>query len=231
MPQLTWVFPSALWLLLAVPLVWIAHRAARTNFNARQRRLQAGLRSLLLGAARRRAGAAGDLERARRRQSIVYAVDVSHSIGSPAIEDAARRIDEIKLRSPPRIRASSCSARRRGPWTDTAALRALAKAIRRRRSRMVSIAPAPISKRRSTPRAASWRRPRSADRAVQRRPRDRGRRAGRRRPPGRGAHPRVGRADGGAQARRHVDRIAVDVPARLTAGATLAGVVGDRKPA
>ena len=44
----TWTAPAALWLLAAVPLVWLAHAVARTNFNRRQRWLQAGVRSLLL---------------------------------------------------------------------------------------------------------------------------------------------------------------------------------------
>ena len=43
--SITWTVPSALWLLLAVPLVWIALRFGRTNFNPRQRRVQAVLRS------------------------------------------------------------------------------------------------------------------------------------------------------------------------------------------
>ena len=35
--MLTWTAPGALWLLAAVPLVWLALMAARTNFNPRQR--------------------------------------------------------------------------------------------------------------------------------------------------------------------------------------------------
>src|SRR5262249_27406606 len=49
MSGIAWTVPSALWLLLAMPLVWIAHLAARTNFNPRQRRLQATVRSLIVG--------------------------------------------------------------------------------------------------------------------------------------------------------------------------------------
>ena len=47
---LTWGAPAALWLLLGVPLVWLADLVARTNFNPRQRLLQKAVRSLLLAA-------------------------------------------------------------------------------------------------------------------------------------------------------------------------------------
>lgn len=127
MTQLTWVFPSALWLLLAVPLVWIAHRAARTNFNPRQRRLQAGLRSLLV-ALLAVALARPVISSGTSKESIVYAVDVSHSIGTQAIEDAARRIDEIESAIAPahsRIVAFGAEAR---VVESTTVLRALAKA-------------------------------------------------------------------------------------------------------
>ncbi len=95
--SLTLTDPSALWLLLALPLVWIAPLVSRTNFNARQRWLQAAIRSLVLAAI------AGALARpvvatSSSRQSIVYAVDVSHSIGSRAIEDAAARIPHYRFR-------------------------------------------------------------------------------------------------------------------------------------
>jgi uncharacterized membrane protein/uncharacterized protein YegL len=91
---ITWTAPAALWLLLVVPLVFLAHWVARTNFNPHQRRLQAALRSLLL-AALVLALARPVMSTSSTRQSIVYAVDISHSVGSPAIEAAARRIDEL----------------------------------------------------------------------------------------------------------------------------------------
>jgi uncharacterized membrane protein len=94
MAGLTWTAPSALWLLVAIPLVWAAHVAARTNFNLRQRRLQAAIRSLLL-AALATALARPVISSRSSRESVVYAVDVSQSVGTPGIEDAARRIDEI----------------------------------------------------------------------------------------------------------------------------------------
>ena len=87
-------FPGALWLLLAVPLVWLAHLASRTNFNPRQRRVQAVVRSLIL-AALALALARPVISTTSSRQSVVYAVDVSHSISSPAIVAAAKKIDEL----------------------------------------------------------------------------------------------------------------------------------------
>jgi len=50
MGNLAWTAPSALWILAAIPLVWIAQRAGRTTFNPRQRVLQASVRSLLIAA-------------------------------------------------------------------------------------------------------------------------------------------------------------------------------------
>lgn len=126
MGAITWTAPSALWLLLLVPVVYLAHRASRTNFNPNQGRLQAAIRSLLLAllvlALARPIASTGS-----SRQSIVYAVDVSHSIGSPAITEAARRIDEINTSLRPahsRIVIFGGMVRTVG---DTAALRALAQ--------------------------------------------------------------------------------------------------------
>jgi len=94
MGGITWTAPSALWLLLLVPVIYLAQRIARTNFNPWQGRLQATIRSLLL-AALVLAFARPVLSTRSARQSIVYAVDVSHSVGTPAIDEAARRIDEL----------------------------------------------------------------------------------------------------------------------------------------
>jgi Ca-activated chloride channel homolog len=91
---MTWTAPGALWLLLALPLVWLAHVVARTNFNSRQRWTQAALRSLLL-AALALALARPVMSGSSTRQSVVYAVDVSHSVSSRAIEEAAGKIDEL----------------------------------------------------------------------------------------------------------------------------------------
>src|SRR3954470_7282794 len=92
--MVTWTTPAALWLLAAVPLVWLAHAVARTNFNPRQRWLQAGVRSLIL-IALPAALARPMMATSSSRESIVYAVDVSYSVSSTAIEAAARRIDEL----------------------------------------------------------------------------------------------------------------------------------------
>jgi Ca-activated chloride channel family protein len=92
--SLTLTASSALWLLLALPLVWIAPRVGRTNFNRRQSALQAGVRSFLL-AALACALARPVLSTGSSRQSIVYAVDVSYSIGTPSIEAAAQAIDDL----------------------------------------------------------------------------------------------------------------------------------------
>ena len=127
MGGLTVTAPSALWLLLAIPLVWAAHAVARTNFTARQRRLQAAVRSLLL-AALALALARPVISSRSSRESIVYAVDVSHSVGTRAIEDAAKRIDEINAAVHPdhfRIVAFGATA---APIDGTAALRQLAHA-------------------------------------------------------------------------------------------------------
>ncbi|PYR94343.1 MAG: hypothetical protein DMF84_05895 [Acidobacteria bacterium] len=92
--SLTFIAPSALWLLLALPLVWIAPRVGRTNFNRRQSVLQSGVRSMML-AALACSLARPVLSFGSSRQSIVYAVDVSYSIGTPGIEAAAQAIDDL----------------------------------------------------------------------------------------------------------------------------------------
>jgi hypothetical protein len=109
-----------------VPLVWIALLVARTTFNVRQQRLQAAIRSLLL-VALALALARPVLSTSSPRHSIVYLVDVSHSISSRAIEDAARKIDDLNGRLRPgrwRIVAFGANA---APLDDTSALRRLAQ--------------------------------------------------------------------------------------------------------
>ncbi len=92
--NITWTTPSALWLLAAVPLAWFALRYTRTNFNPRQRRLQTAIRSLLLAllalALARPVMSAGS-----SRLSVVYVVDVSHSVDATQIVAAASTIDEL----------------------------------------------------------------------------------------------------------------------------------------
>ena len=124
--MLTWTAPAALWLLAAVPLVWLALAVARTNFNRRQRWLQASVRSLML-IALAAALARPMLATSSSRESIVYAVDVSYSVSSTAIESAAKRIDDLNAALRPshfRIVAFGASA---AAMDDTAALRQLAR--------------------------------------------------------------------------------------------------------
>jgi uncharacterized membrane protein len=86
--------PAALWLLAGVPLIWLADLVSRTNFNGRQRLLQKAVRSLLLAAVA--LGLARPvISSASAHQSIVYAVDVSDSIATPALEQTAAKIDEL----------------------------------------------------------------------------------------------------------------------------------------
>ena len=92
--SLTWTSPAFLWLLAALPLVWAAQYIARTNFNRRQRALQTAVRTLLL-AAIAFALARPVLSTSSSRQSIVYVVDVSHSIATAAVDAAAAKIDEL----------------------------------------------------------------------------------------------------------------------------------------
>ncbi|HEX5069572.1 MAG TPA: VWA domain-containing protein [Vicinamibacterales bacterium] len=92
--SISWTSTGALWLLLLVPAVWAALRFSRTNFGARQRWVQAAVRSLLLTALVL-ALARPVVSSGSNRLSIVYLVDVSHSIATKAITDAADRIDRL----------------------------------------------------------------------------------------------------------------------------------------
>jgi uncharacterized membrane protein len=122
---MTFASPAALWLLLVVPLIFAVQLAGRTNFSPPQRWLQTAIRSLLV------AGLALALARpvistASSRESVIYLVDVSHSISSAAIESAARKIDELNEQLRPhhhRVVAFGADAL---PLDNTAALRALA---------------------------------------------------------------------------------------------------------
>ena len=123
--MLTWTAPGALWLLAAVALVWLGLLAARTTFNARQRRIQAVIRSVLL-VALAMALARPVLSTSSPRHSIVYLVDISHSVSSRAIEDAAAKIDALNGALRPnhwRIVAFAATA---AAVADTAELRTLA---------------------------------------------------------------------------------------------------------
>jgi uncharacterized membrane protein len=89
---LTWTAPEALWLLAVIPLVWIARRFGRINFEPRQQIAQAAVRSLLL-AVLALALARPVVSLGSSRRSLVFLVDASHSIATRAIADAADRID------------------------------------------------------------------------------------------------------------------------------------------
>jgi uncharacterized membrane protein len=91
---ISWTAPGALWLLALLPLVWLALRHNRTNFNRKQQLLQAVIRSLLL-AALAMALARPVISLSSSALSVVYLVDVSHSVASKAIGDAAGRIDQL----------------------------------------------------------------------------------------------------------------------------------------
>ena len=171
MGAITWTAPAALWLLLLVPVVYLAHRLARTNFNPNQGRLQAALRSLLL-ALLVLALARPDRVDADRR-------------GSRSSTRSTCRIASAVRRSPTRRAGSTRSTPRCKPAhsrivifgstvrtvADTAALRRSRSSIRRPPIRPTSIGAAPISKPRWTRRAAELASgPHSAHRPLQRRP-------------------------------------------------------------
>jgi Ca-activated chloride channel homolog len=124
--SLTWTDPSALWLLALVPLVWVMHAFARTTFNARQRLLSGGLRSLML-AAIACALARPVIATGSSQQSIVYVVDLSYSVGSRAIEGAAIRIDELNAALKPAHARIVAFGRDAAALPDTNALRRLAQ--------------------------------------------------------------------------------------------------------
>ncbi len=123
--MVNWTAPGALWLLALVPLVWLAPLVARTTFNPRQRALQGAARSLLLTSLAL-AIARPVLSTNAPRQSIVYAVDVSHSIASRAIEEAARTIDQFNSTLHPASSRIVVFGSTTATIPDTAALRKLA---------------------------------------------------------------------------------------------------------
>jgi uncharacterized membrane protein len=123
--MVSWTAPTALWLLALVPFIWLAPLVARTTFNRRQRVLQAAARSLLL-IALALAIARPVLSTNAPRQSIVYVVDVSHSIASRAIEDTATAIDQMNATLRPAWSRILVFGSNSATVADTAALRRLA---------------------------------------------------------------------------------------------------------
>ncbi|MDQ3070581.1 MAG: hypothetical protein M3R55_12750, partial [Acidobacteriota bacterium] len=87
-------FSQPIWLLAmvaALPLLWYALSRTRTNFNARQRKVQAGIRAAVL-ALLALALAQPIAHRSTDRLSIVYLVDASHSVSAASLASAAERI-------------------------------------------------------------------------------------------------------------------------------------------
>ena len=119
-----WTAPSALWLLVLVPLVWVASRYSRTNFNPRQHRIQQAVRSLvliLLAVALARPV----MQMGSSNLSVVYLVDASYSVSSQAVADAATRIGELNASLAPDHSRIVAFARRGRVLDDVAALQAL----------------------------------------------------------------------------------------------------------
>jgi uncharacterized membrane protein len=123
--SLTLHAPHALWLLTLLPLVWLASWFGRTNYDARQRVWQMGVRSAMVAAlalaVARPVASWGVPQRAR-----VYLVDVSYSISSDGLHGAAAKIDALEAgrgaaRSLIIVFGATVAA-----VTDTDALRALA---------------------------------------------------------------------------------------------------------
>src|SRR5262245_14462022 len=125
--SLSFAAPDALWWLAAVPLIWLALRFSRTNFNARQRALQAAVRSLLV-ILLATALARPVISLTASREAIVYVVDVSHSVSSAALETAAARIDLLNATLQPDHSRILAFASRVTALSDTSALRQLALA-------------------------------------------------------------------------------------------------------
>lgn len=120
--NISWTTPSALWLLAVIPLVWVALKYSRTNFNPRQRVLQAVVRSVLLAlvvfALARPVVSAGS-----SKLAVVYLVDVSTSVAPAAIDDAADTIDTLNRDLAPAVSRIVTFGLNAAVVADTAALR------------------------------------------------------------------------------------------------------------
>lgn len=124
---ISWTTPVVLWLLAALPLVWLALRFTRTNFNPRQRALQAAVRSVVL-ALLAAALARPVVSMGTSRLSVVYLVDVSHSVSSASIAAAADRIDVLTRELKPDRSKVLAFGSTVAALESTAALRALGSA-------------------------------------------------------------------------------------------------------
>ena len=176
--------PRALWLLAAVPLVWLGAPVRADQFQSAPA-AAAGRRPLAAaGGARARARAAGRSRWDRRALSVVYVVDVSHSVVEPARSTTPPRGSTSCRRDAPARALAHRRLRRATPRRSTTPPRSatLARAsTRSRRSATASIARAPTSSAAlDAARAELAPGARAAHRAVHRRPRDRRRRRARR---------------------------------------------------
>ncbi|HUF48873.1 MAG TPA: VWA domain-containing protein [Vicinamibacterales bacterium] len=125
--QVTWTAPAALWLLAVVPLVWGARHFARTRFSRQQQLLQALVRSVLL-VLLATALARPVISFGSSRLSVVYLVDVSHSVGRAAMAAAADRIDVLEREVRPSHSSIMVFGTDAALVDSTAALRAIAEA-------------------------------------------------------------------------------------------------------
>ena len=208
-----------------MPLVWIAHRAARTNFNPRQRRLQAGAAiaaaSALLALALARPVISEPIvarvDRLRRRRVAQH----RHAARSTTRRSASTR--STPRSSPAHSRIVAFGATSRAAREHGGAARASRRPIPTARSRGADASTArgtDLEAALDAARGELARRARAAHRPVQRRPPTAGDVHGRGRPAGRGAasrssvEPMAVRTLGDT-----LDRRASTCPARLTAGA------------
>lgn len=125
MPSVSFVAPVWLWALLLIPAAWAAARWSHRAFSVRQRRVQLAARSVTLaGLALALARPVAD--RATTDTTVVYLVDVSHSVASRAIIAAADRIDVLKDALAPAHARIIAFGRQAAVVADTGALRSMA---------------------------------------------------------------------------------------------------------
>jgi Ca-activated chloride channel homolog len=112
--------PSALWLLAAVPCLWLIGRGFRRGAGAAHIVARALLVTCLIAAI-----AQPVLSRAASRLAIVYLVDGSHSVSTAARDSAAAAIDEINVSVRPNESRILLFGRRVSSLSDTSELRRL----------------------------------------------------------------------------------------------------------
>jgi hypothetical protein len=123
--SITFAYPAALWGLAALPLLWLVTLISRTRFSVRQRLLQVTARSTLV--ALLAVALAQPVWSSRSSGlSVVYLVDISHSIAATALLDAATRIDDLNTQTRPETFRILAFGTHPEVLHDTAALRALA---------------------------------------------------------------------------------------------------------